>query len=63
MYQIIADETDFLVISKSHDVHFHSQDGTAGVMAQIEQDLGVKLYSLCSSARHPDFRVVVVCQE
>jgi len=46
MYQIIADEADFLVISKSHDVHFHSQDGTAGVMAQVEQDLGVKLFSV-----------------
>lgn len=46
MYQIVADETDFLVIAKSHDVHFHSQDGTAGVMAKVEQDLGVKLFSV-----------------
>jgi tRNA pseudouridine32 synthase/23S rRNA pseudouridine746 synthase len=46
MYQIIADETDFLVINKSAKVHFHSQDGSAGVMAQLEQDLERKLYSV-----------------
>lgn len=46
MYQIIADETDFIVIAKSHNVHFHSQDGTAGVMATIEKDLAIKLYSV-----------------
>ncbi len=46
MYQIIADETDFLVINKAANVHFHSQDGHAGVMAQIELDLGIKLYSV-----------------
>ena len=46
MYQIIADETDFLVINKSAKVHFHSQDGAAGVMAQLELDLGIKLYSV-----------------
>ncbi|WP_299795648.1 TIGR01621 family pseudouridine synthase [uncultured Shewanella sp.] len=46
MYQIVADEADFLVIAKSHDVHFHSQDGTAGVMAKVEQDRGIKLYSV-----------------
>lgn len=44
MYRIIADEADFLVISKSAKVHFHSQDGTAGVVAQAEQDLGIKLF-------------------
>ncbi|QYK01506.1 TIGR01621 family pseudouridine synthase [Shewanella psychrotolerans] len=46
MYQIIADESDFLVVNKSAKVHFHSQDGTAGVMAQLELDLGIKLYSV-----------------
>ncbi|WP_394390247.1 TIGR01621 family pseudouridine synthase [Shewanella woodyi] len=46
MYQIVADETDFIVIAKSHNVHFHSQDGRAGVMAKLEQDLGVKLFSV-----------------
>jgi tRNA pseudouridine32 synthase/23S rRNA pseudouridine746 synthase len=46
MYQIIADETDFIVIAKSHNVHFHSQDGTAGVMATVEKDLAIKLYSV-----------------
>ncbi|BAJ04208.1 TIGR01621 family pseudouridine synthase [Shewanella violacea] len=46
MYQIIADEDDFLVIAKSPNVHFHSQDGSAGVMASLEQDLAIKLYSV-----------------
>ncbi|MEI6858676.1 MAG: TIGR01621 family pseudouridine synthase [Shewanella sp.] len=46
MYQIVADEDDFLVIAKSANVHFHSQDGSAGVMARLEQDLAIKLYSV-----------------
>ena len=46
MYQIIADEADFLVIDKAPGVHFHSQDGSAGVMAQLERDLDIKLYSV-----------------
>lgn len=46
MYQIVADEDDFLVIAKSANVHFHSQDGSAGVMASLEQDLAIKLYSV-----------------
>ncbi|MCL1039551.1 TIGR01621 family pseudouridine synthase [Shewanella submarina] len=44
MYQIIQDEADFLVISKSANVHFHSQDGEAGVVARVELDLNIKLY-------------------
>ncbi|MEZ9199401.1 TIGR01621 family pseudouridine synthase [Shewanella sp. 10N.286.54.B9] len=46
MYQVIADETDFIVICKSANIHFHSQDGSAGVVAQAELDLGIKLYSV-----------------
>ncbi|WP_028772858.1 TIGR01621 family pseudouridine synthase [Shewanella waksmanii] len=46
MYRIVADEADFIVIDKSAGVHFHSQDGQAGVMAQLEADLGVKLFSV-----------------
>ncbi|WP_076414219.1 TIGR01621 family pseudouridine synthase [Shewanella sp. UCD-KL12] len=46
MYEIIADELDFIVIAKSHDVHFHSQDGSAGVMASVEKDLDIKLFSV-----------------
>ncbi|WP_299802946.1 TIGR01621 family pseudouridine synthase [uncultured Shewanella sp.] len=46
MYQVIADERDFIVINKSAEVHFHSQDGTAGVVAQAEADLGIKLYAV-----------------
>lgn len=32
------------MISKSAYVHFHSQDGQAGVAAQLEIDLGIKLF-------------------
>ncbi|MCL2917276.1 TIGR01621 family pseudouridine synthase [Shewanella litorisediminis] len=46
MYRIIADEADFLLIDKAPGVHFHSQDGSAGVVAQAESDLGIKLYSV-----------------
>ncbi|QDE32908.1 TIGR01621 family pseudouridine synthase [Shewanella polaris] len=44
MYQVISDQPDFIIISKSAYVHFHSQDGSAGVIAQAEADLGYKLY-------------------
>ncbi|MGP1721610.1 TIGR01621 family pseudouridine synthase [Shewanella frigidimarina] len=44
MYQLLSDQPDFIVISKSVNVHFHSQDGSAGVIAQAEADLGYKLY-------------------
>ena len=43
-YQLIADEVDFVVISKAANVHFHSQTGEAGVAAILEQDIGIKLY-------------------
>lgn len=46
MYQIINQQDDFIVISKNANVHFHSQDGSAGVVAQLEQDLGIKLFSV-----------------
>lgn len=46
MYTIIADEKDFLVISKSPNVHFHSQDGNPGLVASLEKDLAIKLYSV-----------------
>lgn len=45
-YQIIADEADFIVISKSPNVHFHSQSGDAGVVAILEQNLACKLYAV-----------------
>ena len=32
------------MISKSANVHFHSQDGEAGVVARVELDLNIKLY-------------------
>jgi tRNA pseudouridine32 synthase/23S rRNA pseudouridine746 synthase len=46
MYQIINQQDEFIVISKNANVHFHSQDGSAGVVAQLEQDLGIKLFSV-----------------
>ncbi|NMH66193.1 TIGR01621 family pseudouridine synthase [Shewanella salipaludis] len=46
MYQIVADEADFVVIDKAPRVHFHSQDGSAGVAAQLAADLGYPLFSV-----------------
>lgn len=46
MYRVIANEIAFIVVSKSMGVHFHSQSGTAGIMAQLELDLNIKLYSV-----------------
>ena len=46
MYQILEQHPDFIVINKSPNVHFHSQDGSAGVVAQVEIDLGIKLYAV-----------------
>ena len=40
----MKNEADFLVINKNANVHFHSQTGEAGVVAQVEQDLDIKLY-------------------
>ncbi|QSX37185.1 TIGR01621 family pseudouridine synthase [Shewanella sedimentimangrovi] len=44
MFTVISEQSDFLVINKHAGVHFHSQDGTAGVVATAEQQLGLKLY-------------------
>ncbi|WP_418357872.1 TIGR01621 family pseudouridine synthase [Shewanella basaltis] len=44
MYQLLSEQHDFIVINKDCNVHFHSQDGTAGVIAQAKADLGYKLY-------------------
>jgi tRNA pseudouridine32 synthase/23S rRNA pseudouridine746 synthase len=46
MYQIINQNDDFIIINKNANVHFHSQDGSAGVVAQLEQDLEIKLFSV-----------------
>ncbi|MCT8988191.1 TIGR01621 family pseudouridine synthase [Shewanella phaeophyticola] len=46
MYQLLSEQDDFIVINKDPNVHFHSQDGTAGVIAQAEADLGYKLYPI-----------------
>lgn len=45
-YRIIADEADFLLVDKAPGVHFHSQDGSAGLVAQLERDLNTKLYAV-----------------
>lgn len=43
-YQVVFQHADFIVINKAAGVHFHSQDGSAGVVAQVEADLNLKLY-------------------
>ncbi|WP_298440794.1 TIGR01621 family pseudouridine synthase [uncultured Ferrimonas sp.] len=46
MYQLVAEQPDFIVINKACGVHFHSQDGSAGVVAQVEADRNEKLFSV-----------------
>ncbi|MBR9729332.1 TIGR01621 family pseudouridine synthase [Shewanella intestini] len=46
MYQIISQQDDFIIIDKSPQVHFHSQDSQAGVVAKVEQDLAIKLFAV-----------------
>jgi len=45
-YQIVSHQDDFIIINKAANVHFHSQDGTAGVVAEVETDLGIKLFAV-----------------
>ena len=42
-FRLVAEHADFLVIAKAPGVSFHSEDG-AGVVVQVEQALGMKLY-------------------
>ncbi len=42
--RVVADEPDFIVINKPPGVHFHSQDGNAGIVAQTESGLSAALY-------------------
>jgi tRNA pseudouridine32 synthase/23S rRNA pseudouridine746 synthase len=42
-FNLVAEHADFLVIAKAPGVSFHSEDG-AGVVVQVEQALGMKLY-------------------
>lgn len=44
MYTIVAEEQDFIVISKRAGAHFHSQDGFPGVVATVQQEMGLRLY-------------------
>ncbi|RLV60747.1 TIGR01621 family pseudouridine synthase [Parashewanella curva] len=43
-FTLLHRAVDFIVIDKAPNVHFHSQDGSAGVVAQAEQQLQQKLY-------------------
>ncbi len=52
MYRIVAEEDDFIVINKSAGVHFHSQAGRPGLVAQLSRDTGQK--------RHPVHRLDTV---
>ncbi|MCL1144228.1 TIGR01621 family pseudouridine synthase [Shewanella gaetbuli] len=45
-YQIVSQHPDFIVINKAANVHFHSQDGSAGVVAQVERELNIKLFAV-----------------
>ncbi|MBE8167823.1 MAG: TIGR01621 family pseudouridine synthase [Shewanella sp.] len=45
-YHLIDDTDEFIVINKCSGVHFHSQDGEAGVVATIEHDRQQKLFAI-----------------
>lgn len=40
MYRIIENHPEFIVISKFHDVHFHTSSASPGLVQQIREDLG-----------------------
>ncbi|MFO6422296.1 TIGR01621 family pseudouridine synthase [Motilimonas sp. KMU-193] len=46
MFELIADEPDFVVINKQAGCNFHSEQGEAGLVVTVEQTLGLKLYSV-----------------
>lgn len=46
MFQIIAEEPDFLVVCKPAGVHFHSQDGHPGLFASLERARKEQLYAV-----------------
>ncbi|MFQ6372275.1 TIGR01621 family pseudouridine synthase [Shewanella sp. YIC-542] len=43
-YRLLACEPDFIVVDKAPGVHFHSQDGNAGLVAQLSANLQQPLY-------------------
>ncbi|MCE2570177.1 TIGR01621 family pseudouridine synthase [Motilimonas eburnea] len=46
MFELIADEPDFVVINKQAGSNFHSEQGEAGLVVAAQQSLGQKLYSV-----------------
>lgn len=46
MFQIIAQEADFIVVSKDAGVNFHTEDGVKGLLVEVESALNTKLYAV-----------------
>jgi len=46
MFELIANEADFVVINKAENCNFHSEDGEAGLVVEVERALSLKLYSV-----------------
>ncbi|GLP95398.1 TIGR01621 family pseudouridine synthase [Paraferrimonas sedimenticola] len=44
--EVLLEHQDWLVINKPAGVHFHSQDGNAGVIAQLQVQLGYPLFAV-----------------
>jgi len=42
MYRIIEKHPDFIIVSKFHDVHFHSSTASPGLVMKIREDLELK---------------------
>lgn len=46
MFQIIAQEDDFVVVSKDAGVNFHTENGVQGLLVEVEKSLSKKLYAV-----------------
>ena len=46
MFQIIAQEDDFVVVSKDAGVNFHTENGVKGLLVEVEKALNTKLYAV-----------------
>lgn len=46
MFQIIAQEDDFVVVSKDAGVNFHTENGVQGLLVAVEKSINKKLYAV-----------------
>lgn len=46
MFQILAQEDDFIVVSKDAGINFHTEDGVTGLLVEVEKAIGKKLFGV-----------------